>query len=408
MLVYSQITKSVFVMKIPPTIYVSQSAYQGNYMTMKARQVTLTFLVTLFMTASSDLQFDNGHSKTGNTGGIDEVLRKSGTFSPAEEYSFLEAVARHAVDILGKDNLEKLLGVQPGIFSDSLSGGTSMMNMWSNLPAIARESILKKIFPFLSSRSSRGGNQLTLHCVVGRDFCRTDNNCNSKYEQFVSSCSSDEETILDPVIARKSNHNARTTKRRRQRKDGGERPIKRDVELVESRIRNNGKRLKKRRRKNKQKSVFWMGKRLSSKPSKSRDMQRYFSLHTKTYKCSLGCVQLLNLLNYTIYGALLAHCDCRANTMPEEYKNMLYDNLDISQRLIQTKNEYLQNWETTCFAHQKIAQVCRPRIYVGTKDTVGCTEVRKECENDPKCNNAQEQFVKECSKVKFHIYRTDF
>lgn len=361
---------------------------------MRSGQVLLTFLTTLFVTASTDLQFDNGHSRTGNTEGIDEVLREPGSLSPAGEQRFRETV-NQVMDLLRKDKLENILEILPGLYSDYLSSSTSIIDLWSNLPAITKETILSFIMPFVTSRSSRGGNQWTLHCALGRDICRTDNNCNSKYEQFVSLCSGDEANIVDPVNLRLVHEK----KPKHHPKEGSKRSIKRDVEFVQSRLENRGKIIKRHRRKNKRRSVFWMGKRLSPKSSKSTDMRKYFSLQTKTYKCSLGCVQLINLLNYSIYGALLAHCDCRANTMPEKYKNMLYENLDISQRLTQSKQEYLKNWESTCFAHQKIAQVCRPRIYVGTDDTEGCTEVQRKCNDDQKCNNAHEQFIKECSKV---------
>ena len=166
-------------------------------------------------------------------------------------------------------------------------------------------------------------------------------------------------------------------------------------------MRKKAKSEKKRKVKNREKNLLWMGRYVSrSKFVGPFDFLRYFSLSKKTNICSPKCVQSLMLLNDSIYGNLLAHCDCRAKTMPTKYKEEYFDPSQSSAKPIETEQVNLKTWEETCLRHQQTAQVCRPRIFTGKDAAIGCTEARQRCERNETCKKAQEQFLSRCSQVK--------
>ena len=257
------------------------------------------------------------------------------------------------------------------------------------LPSGLREKILQQVFPFLINE-----NEESIHCSNVYALCLEDNSCRSKYWNFLSSCSQSVEQISfqDWIMTSQIDKqlwvykNTKTLKERRTVRSVTKNKNIKKNEVLQQKRKHYGKKSRKKRQK--KRPTLFNQKRKSWKKMKAALhywMGRFWpdiflSSSSNFSQCSMECLNALNLLNNTVYGALLANCECKLNFN------------------VRRKNSAFWS-ERSCAEHQRTVAKCRPRLHKSSISEIGCTEWRLKCENNPKCAKAQQQFFKVCSQV---------
>lgn len=290
----------------------------------------------------------------------------------------------------------------------------SLWGIWNNLPTRTRDVVIRNLYPLLVPIEHEDVGW-RLHCSDAYKLCMADSNCYWKYTNFIHSCT--DEKDFDDIVKlqpRKKVDQFRQKKRHRSKhglvlSPSRKKGIRRDVYAVERRMKKEALRHRSRFQRNR--SIQWMGQKLNTARLRMIASQ-YFSMKSRSNKCSSKCVDALIMLNRTAYGALLAHCDCRAKTLPLAYLAPS-DKLPIAEihgeverRKADSKGMDIEDgekaWdENTCILHQKTAQSCRPRKFRASSGVIGCTETRHRCEKDPICASAQTLFLSRCSQVRY-------
>nr|XP_039271539.1 uncharacterized protein LOC120345983 [Styela clava] len=387
---------------------------QGNC--IQQRLFLWSIVVIIFTWHTTSARLDYEHRRTINElEDIFEILRKNQASTTVREGSkWSDAVDAWVTETQGKSITGKYGSTNERNQKISVTR-ESIWKVWNSLRTGTRELVIKKLYPLLIPQDSSEELNWRLHCADAYKLCMADTNCYWKYKNFLSSCTDKDLSILntedeesDEFFPSDALETKRTRRRlipdRKRHHNSRRRSVKRDVYEVERKMRSEARVTRRRKRTQRQKSVFWMGQYfLSEKYTDPYSVLRYFSMASRSSKCSTKCVHSLMMLNETVYGALLAHCDCRAQTMPSAYqvsgsvlqKNQI-DSTDGSQI---SQEKYLQDWENTCFIHQRSAQTCRPRTFRRTSGIIGCTEARQRCEKNSICRIAQQNFLSKCSQV---------
>ncbi|XP_076800159.1 uncharacterized protein LOC143445147 [Clavelina lepadiformis] len=266
----------------------------------------------------------------------------------------------------------------------------ALWESWRSLHRDTRDVVVRKFLPSLL-----GDRGWTIHCSDAYRLCEADSSCAWKFWNFVSSCPTAKSSVAELSITSqwdnvfKSLRKTRSVrkrlrnrgKKRARSRNGRRRNRMKKRRQYLSRI----NRAKQRRRRVKMATIvktetaylhYWMGKHWPGIHDKRRDLGGD--------RCSSKCLEALKMLNNTVYAPLLAKCDCRARSDGQDL------GVDNSQ----------DEWNVrSCRKHQLSADLCRPRIYKSRSATIGCTESRIRCENNPKCRRAQAQFLLQCSQV---------
>ena len=280
------------------------------------------------------------------------------------------------------------------------------LQIWRKLPSFIQDRILSEISPVFAKQ-----NRSKLHCLNAYTLCREDNNCRAKYWNFLSSCSQAAQPISfqEFIDTSQWENDLYFSSIKRKRAARSTPSHLRRQSLRENRFQRRfrkSKRLKKRRRKQFKKRKkrhrnfarsFKKSKELWKKTIDELHhwMGRYWlSIYEKNDQdsalCSTECLNALVLLNKTVYGSLLANCDCGRENFPSY-------NTSIKKAL----------WNpTACKKHQATALSCRPRLYKQSKAEIGCSLWRVKCENSPRCRKAQKNFFRFCSQTINGIFCT--
>ena len=260
-----------------------------------------------------------------------------------------------------------------------------LWRFWTLLHSSTQARVISQLTPLLV-----GGKDWRLHCSDAYSLCLADSNCRLKLWNFMSSCSPQKMPFEDwPALRWES---SLFFPRIRIRRVSAKRPnLKR-----QSKFRRN-RRFRKRRRKwkNKTRSSANLGKLHSQSRLRKAWKDATQDLHywmgkywPNIYRnpsfegpeCSPRCLNALLMLNETVYASLLAKCDCAAKPNDTQNPSAVWD-------------------EAMCNRNQAKALECRPRLFRPRKGVIGCTESRLKCENDPKCEKAQANFLLKCSQV---------
>ena len=257
-----------------------------------------------------------------------------------------------------------------------------MWRIWMQLRDSLREKIILQLLPVLL-----GSNDESLHCSDAYRLCLADNNCRMKYWHFRSSCLNENMSLEEwfaasefelSVMRQKARFRRKTPKQfrkfnrlRRNRKTRRRRTRKLKHNRYRSPSTISPKKFRRVMKEATAELHYWMGRywpNIYAKP---------FSIEPQ---CTPECLNSLIMLNKTVYGGLLAKCDCKA----KRDKN----------------NQSQTEWdEAMCSEQQAKAIQCRPRLFKPRKAVIGCTESRLKCENDPRCQKEQENFLQKCSQV---------
>ena len=261
------------------------------------------------------------------------------------------------------------------------------LRLWYDIPTGLRESAVGKLLPFVIK------NEGNFSCSKALTLCLTDYNCRTKIWKYLDSCSkmaisfrdwimtsSLIQTMLNPSTH--SRRNQRSVTRAYQKSDY---TIDKSRHRLSYRRKMSSKRFKnlKIRRQSRRKYWkkisnnlhFWLGRYW---PNIYQDLSGI-----KSGTCSNECLRAVILLNQTVYGLLLANCNCRHTFLPT---NRSF-NLD-------------KFWNReTCLDYQSTAHQCRPRLLRPSKVRIGCTSWRVICQSSPKCNKLLQKFLRKCSKV---------
>lgn len=345
---------------------------------MKIKFVKVCFVFILIIVISSGKDFRGNHlrKKWYSKNFISKIFQGSKTSSIVDQ------------TLKDLDFIKKI---------DTLMQNPRWRRVWRKFPSLVRDRFIFQLVTL-----SRKQNSSSLHCNNAYSLCQEDSNCRVKFWNFLNSCSptvhnltfrdfisgsEGDEGLYFPV--KQPRRTARSVYVHRRRK------YLRKHRLLKKRVfkkrrrkqffkqkrryrtfRRHLKRLKKRWKKTIDKLHYWMGRYYLNVYEK-RNLNQNFQ------QCSTKCLNALVLFNNTVYGPLLANCDCG--------EEKLYSNNSSAGKNF---------WSpVTCVKHQNIALSCRPRLHKPVNAGIGCTRWRAKCESNPRCNRAQNIFLRHCSQA---------
>jgi len=316
----------------------------------------------------------------------------------------------------------------------------SWWESWQTLPSTTRDGVIRHLLPILIGDPQPGESDWRLHCSDAYKLCQSDNNCRWKYWNYARSCSAgggnaawqnmkssfqtygpSMQNIFQPRFLSAKRRIARSlSKKWYARRLRAKRLRSRKFRNKKLSMRRKGRwtllrkkwhrkpsarRTRKKRRKFKPKKIasryltYWMGRR----------WRKVFKKTLPLYdvaQCSSNCRKALISLNNTVYGALLARCDCRMRRAVEYLTTFSNSaraaNSTIRNSTIPFAQVIVRDgpWdEGMCRAQQANAKACRPRLFKARSTQMGCTESRIRCEHNPRCRAAQNAFLLKCSQV---------
>ena len=260
-------------------------------------------------------------------------------------------------------------------------------NFWVRLPEGTREEAVSRFLRLFSDNK-----RWNLHCSYAFHLCLADRSCRWRFWNYLSSCSTHKISLKDWAASSDKANIFQSLKIRRSAS------FLRATRPKSKNFRNRKARKRRQKHKNKSHLPAYLKRVFRSKTAKTTWLKtteklhywmgRYWSnIFVNSYikrECSSKCLNALLMLNQTIYSTLLATCDCSRQPPQINY----------------TTNTKDLAWnEAECKKLKAKALVCRPRLYKPRKAVIGCTESRLRCQNNPKCNSAQTNFLLKCSRL---------